>query len=84
MIPALLLGKIYSNSFLLALNSRMDIPQGRVRPAEKFDSALHLVPVTGSIAISVYVQALCYLLFPLAQYCNRQVTTHVEVEAPMA
>lgn len=39
MLPALLLGKIYSNSFLLALNSRMIIAEGRILPSGYSESA---------------------------------------------
>jgi hypothetical protein len=39
MLPALLLGKIYSNSFLLGLNSRMSIAQGRVHPTGMSETA---------------------------------------------
>lgn len=61
MIPALLLGKIYANSFLLALNGRMYISQGRVLPIGLSDSALYPGSPIGSAAFSTYEKCLLHL-----------------------
>jgi hypothetical protein len=48
MLPALLLGKIYSNSFLLALNTRMIIVEGRILPSAISESAPYTASMIGS------------------------------------
>lgn len=53
MLPALLLGKIYSNSFLLVLNSRMNIAEGRVLPTGQSESSTFAGSMLGSVVIGV-------------------------------
>jgi len=55
LIPALLLSKIYSNSLLLSLNSRMTIAQGRIAPTPVAESALFQGSLIGSRVFPVQV-----------------------------
>jgi len=74
MLPALLLGKIYSNSFLLALNSRMIIAEGRIITSGWSASA----PYSGGSMIGSGV-------FGPPKHVDVavQVTRHVDVETSM-
>ncbi|KAF8234830.1 hypothetical protein L208DRAFT_1434547 [Tricholoma matsutake] len=74
MLPALLLGKIYSNSFLLVLNSRMNIAEGRVLPTGQSESSTFAGSMLGSVVIGVQVKHVDVAV---------QVTRHIEVDRSM-